>query len=252
MKDFELSIEIEGYSGPFDLLCSLVEEKKFQLSDIKISELIRIYGIYLLKTRQVPADTLAEFFYMTSELLLEKTRSLLPGAKGISESQEIIKGGEEFIQTLERYRPYRKAYLWLAEKFEAQSKLFSREFQERETEIVFDTGGGVYMLAKTWNGLHAKHIQAMKEKQKFLEAHAGADWSGFAEDDQEQIDARVLELEKLLSFSHSLSLNEICSMNTSRRNLVITLLALLELCRMGRAVISQEELFSDVRINAKA
>ncbi len=81
MNITDLEINIDGYSGPFDLLCSLVENKKFQVSGIKISQLIKIYGLYLVKTSQTPADTLAEFFYMTAGLLLEKTRSLLPGSK---------------------------------------------------------------------------------------------------------------------------------------------------------------------------
>ena len=130
-------INIEGYSGPFDLLCSLVENKKFQISDIKISQLIKIYGLYLLKTRQAPADTLAEFFYMTANLLLEKTKSLLPGAKQTENenSEENLANEENFLKSLERYKPYRKAYHWLSEKFETHSKSFRREVPEPSVSI---------------------------------------------------------------------------------------------------------------------
>ncbi|MBR6900672.1 MAG: segregation/condensation protein A [Synergistaceae bacterium] len=244
--DFE--INIEGFSGPFDLLCSLVENKQFQISEIKISQLIKIYGLYLVKTRQAPADTLAEFFYMTAGLLLEKAKSLLPGAKPFGNPEENLPNEENFIKSLERYRPYRKAYQWLSEKFIEQSKSFRREVPEPviniNREIIIE-GDGVYILAKTWKDLHEKHGEYVRTLQEFSRAQADADWDGFAKDDQKQIEARISELEEQLKISHYLSFNEIC---TSRHSLVVTLLALLELCRMGKAYIEQKELFSDVRI----
>ena len=243
-------INIEGYSGPFDLLCSLVENKKFQISDIKISQLIKIYGLYLLKTRQAPADTLAEFFYMTANLLLQKTKSLLPGAKQTENenSEENLANEENFLKSLERYKPYRKAYHWLSEKFETHSKSFRREVPEPSVsinhEIVIESNG-VYVLAKNWKILHEKHSEYIKMLHEFSRAEANADWSGFAHDDQKQIEARIAELEEQLSLQNSLSFNEICG---SRHSLIVTLLALLELCRTGKIYIEQKELFSDVRI----
>ena len=245
----ELEINIEGWSGPFDLLCSLVENKKFQVSEIKISQLIKIYGLYLLKTRQVPADTLAEFFYMTAGLLLEKTRSLLPGAKTQEEeSEESVQNQENFMKSLERYKPYRRAYQFLTQKFEEQSKSFRREVPEPVINInkeVIIYGDGGYSLAKNWKILSENYAARMKELNDIKLSRDNADWDGFAHDDQKQIEYRIAELEARLENEASLSFNEICD---SRRGLVVTLLALLELCRMGKIKIEQKELFSDVRI----
>ena len=244
----DLEINIEGWSGPFDLLCSLVENKKFQISGIKISQLIKIYGLYLVKTRQVPADTLAEFFYMTASLLLEKAKSLLPGAKNFEAEDENLPNEENFMKSLERYRPYRKAYQLLTQKFNEQSKSFRRSVPDPviniNKEVVIE-GDGVYILAKTWKNLHEQHNEYIKALKEFAESKLNADWDGFARDDQKQIEARISELEEQLKISHSLSFNEICNF---RRGLVVTLLALLELCRMGKAHFEQKELFSDVRI----
>lgn len=246
LTDFE--INIEGYSGPFDLLCSLVENKKFQVSEIKISQLIKIYGLYLVKTRQAPADTLAEFFYMTANLLLEKAKSLLPGAKNLEAEKEVITGGENFMKSLERYKPYRKAYQFLTQKFENQSKSFRRDAPEPVINInkeIIIYGDGGYSLAKNWKILHENYSKRLKNLDEIFNAKNNADWDGFARDDQEQIEARIKELEEQLNYQNFLSFNEICG---SRHSLVVTLLALLELCRMGKIKIEQKELFSDVRI----
>lgn len=253
----ELEIKIEGFSGPFDLLCSLVENGKFQISEIKISQLIKIYGLYLLKTRQAPADTLAEFFYMTAGLLLEKAKSLLPGAKPLNENdapEKISPYDEEiFLKSLERYKPYRKAYQFLNEKFISHSKSFRRQAPERKINIMREIiieDQGLYLLAKNWKTLHEQHGEFLQARQLLLQAQEGADWNGFAMSDQKQIEERISELQTQLEISNSISLNEICKGN--RHALVVTLLALLELCRMGKAYIEQKELFSDVRIISKS
>lgn len=245
----ELTVDIEGYSGPFDLLCSMVENGKFRVSGIKISQLIRIYGLYLVKSGQTPADTLADFFFMTAGLLVEKTRSLLPNADF---QPELVQPDEKvFIESLERYRPYRAIYLWLTDKFTSNLPTFRRGIEEvqvdasEEREVVVD-GDGAYLLGKTWKLLEARSIEAQRRREVLTEAGARADWDGFSGDDQKQIEARVAEVEAMLSTKNSLSLQEIAG-----KNLVVTLLAVLELCRMGKAVVEQDELFADVRVITK-
>ena len=248
MNSTDFAVNIDGYSGPFDLLCSLVESRKFRVSGIKISQLIRIYGLYLVRAKQTPADTLADFFNMTAGLLLEKTRSLLPNNDDYYEAEN-APDEQEFMKSLERYKPYRKIYLWLAEKFASHSPSYRRGItevpQDDSREILID-GSGAYMLGKTWKEIHARYTEAMSRRKIFTEAESKADWDGFAQDDQKQIEARVAEIESLLKLSESLSLHEIAG-----GNLVVTLLAVLELCRMGRAKIEQDELFADVRISPK-
>ena len=245
----DLSVEVEGYSGPFDLLCSLVDSGKFRVSGIKISQLIKIYGLYLVKANQTPADTLADFFAMTAGLVLEKTRSLLPNNDDDSDS-EIIPDEQKFMESLERYRPYRKVYLWLADKFMSQSQTYRRGLPDSapnpEREILID-GSGAYILAKTWKDINTRYNEAMRKRRIFTEAESKADWDGFSGDEQKQIEARVAEIESVLRVSESLSLREIAG-----SNLVVTLLAVLELCRMGRAEIEQDGLFADVRIIPKS
>ena len=250
MSLIDFNVDVEGYSGPFDLLCSLVESKKFHVSDLKISQLIEIYGEYLITTKQAPADTLAEFFYMTSSLLLAKTLSLLPGEEPIDESED-LQANEKFLKSLERYKFFRPIFARMNETLEARSKFFRRDVpqavHEPEQEIII-ADSGAYKLAQTWKSLNDRMVQRFQEKMKLAEAAQKTDWDGFADTDQEQIDERVTELEEMLRVQPTLSFNEIC---TSRSNCVVTLLALLELCRMGKANFYQEELFSDVRINAK-
>ena len=131
---FEVSVD--GFSGPLDLLCHLVESRQMQASRIKVAQLVRIYGAYLARTRSASAETIAEFFFMAAGLLLEKTRSLLPesapGAGTDCEEPDSDVDEEAFLETLARYRPYREAARWLWERREREMRYFRRIVEEDE------------------------------------------------------------------------------------------------------------------------
>ncbi|MBQ9565455.1 MAG: segregation/condensation protein A [Synergistaceae bacterium] len=263
-----LNISVEGFSGPLDLLCSLVESRELEASHIKVTELIRVYGVYLARTQHASVETLAEFFYMVAGLLLEKTRSLLPRNDALVEppTEEELADVDEgaLMEVLERYRPYRAAYLWLAERLEGEERCFRRLPGEDE-EKVQDPGDveydvcDLYFMCRVWWGIYERYEQARRLRRAQLEVEDAADWDGFVNEpvpDEEQIGSRIAELSDRLQEEKELSLNALCRAEKSSargiKGLVVTLLALLEMCRMGKIVIDQEALFGDVKILAKS
>jgi segregation and condensation protein A len=255
-----VEITIDGFSGPLDLLCHLVESRQMQAAKIKVAQLVRIYGAYLAKTRGASAETLAEFFFMVAELLLQKTLSLLPSAPEEypgDEEPDDFAGEEELMARLARYRPYRAATACLEEKKARQDRCFRRipgenepdgeEFQEEPSYDI----GDIYFLSRIWWGL----IERASDKERRAEDFADAEdeWDGMPEalPEESQIQSRIVELEEKLAVNPVLSLNTLWALSPSVKTLVVTLLAVLEMCRMGKAVIEQETLFSDVRIRAK-
>jgi segregation and condensation protein A len=79
------------------------------------------------------------------------------------------------------------------------------------------------------------------------------EWDGMPEavPEESQIQGRIAELEEKLFENPMLSLNALWALSPSVKILVVTLLAVLEMCRMGKITIEQETLFSDVKIYAK-
>jgi segregation and condensation protein A len=254
-----VEIAIEGFSGPLDLLCHMVESRQMQASKIKVAQLVRIYGVYLAKTKKASVDTLAEFFFMAAELLLQKTISLLPSATEelmetlMEEQAEGVEplNEEEFLERLERYRPYRAATAWLEERKARQDRCYRRILIDEEPhqgEPIYDTGD-LYFLSRIWWGLIDKKNTAVVE-DNFL---GEEEWDGVPEalPEESQIQGRIAELEEKLSESSVLSLTALWALSPSIKILVVTLLAVLEMCRMGKITIEQELLFSDVKIYAK-
>ncbi len=70
--------EVSGFSGPFDLLCYLVENRQLDAAGISVGQAVRIYGAYLANTRRVSVAVISEFLVLAASLVLNKIRSLLP------------------------------------------------------------------------------------------------------------------------------------------------------------------------------
>ena len=270
MKNFSrpnFVVSIEGFSGPLDLLCALVESKKFEASRVKITQLIKIYGAYLANNKNASADVLAEFFYMASGLLLEKTKSLLYKSKNdddllnedfdlSDENINININDSNIMERIARYRPYRKAFLWLADRLESEAKSFRRpavinknnNLKQQEKIINYDDD--IFSLAKIWRKIYKNYNLNKSRELELAEEESGADWDGFDKNapDEEQIQIKIAELEDKLRANNIIYLNALCS---DLKNLVVTLLALLEMCRMGGVEIKQDNLFGDVKIFVK-
>ena len=254
-----VEIAIEGFSGPLDLLCHLVESRQMQASKIKMAQLVRIYGAYLSKTKKASVDMLAEFFFMAASLLLQKTLSLLPGAgQEIREEYDedsMPLDEEEMLARLERYRPYRSATLWLMERKIRRERCYRRIVPEEPLEpeqkdLRYDIGD-LYFLSRIWWGILEKSSRS--ERRLDFPFDFEEEWNGVPEalPDESQIQSRVAELEEKLEENGELSLTELWSLSPSVKVLVVTLLAILEMCRMGKILVKQEVLFSDVKIRAK-
>lgn len=277
MPKESFDVSIEGFSGPLDLLCHLVESRQMQASRIKVTHLVRIYGAYLARTRAASVETIAEFFFMVAGLLLEKTRSLLP--EPVRDTEE---GGEDhedpgldeeaFLETLARYRPYREAARWLWERREREMRFFRRcagDDEKSEGSDPDPSGSGeappaedweydigdLYLLSRVWWGLFERYSRSRsRDRAALWDEVEDAGWSGIPEalPEGSQIQTRIGELEDRLAHEAVLSLEALCGAARSIKLLVVTLLALLEMCRMGKIRIEQETLFADVTILAKA
>ena len=91
MSNNYLNIELEAFTGPFDLLLKLIEKKKIDIYDINIEEITNSYLNEINKLGDI--DNLSEFIYIASILLNIKAKRLLP--KEDSDNLE-----EEFISYL--------------------------------------------------------------------------------------------------------------------------------------------------------
>ena len=76
-----ISYRLEQFEGPLDLLLSLIQKNKMAIDDIKINVICEQYIGYIEEAQRLDMDLASEFIVMASELMLIKSKLLLPKAE---------------------------------------------------------------------------------------------------------------------------------------------------------------------------
>lgn len=249
--DLAIDVELDGFSGPLDLLCHLVENREIEAASISISTLVRVYAAFLKDNHRVPINTLAEFMSLAARLLVGKLKALFPAPEIEITTHETddfcTDDSDDLMAMLKRYRPYRNAAQKLLRLQEQRNRHFCRP-PEEGTDF-FDLGD-LYSLSYFW--------WRLTESPRRL-PYAKDDGEGWWDDDLAegvpdsipegiQVDRKMEDLREKLSDGLNLSLHDLVGPTGGRPVLIVTLLALLELSRLGEISIRQKEVLGDVRI----
>ena len=73
-----ITYRLDQFEGPLDLLLTLIQKNKVSITDIPISLICDQYMEYITAAQELDMDIASEFIVMASELMLIKSRMLLP------------------------------------------------------------------------------------------------------------------------------------------------------------------------------
>ena len=119
----QLVFKIEVYEGPLDLLLALIAKHKMDIKDIKIALIFEQYMEYVEEMKRMDMEVAGEFITMASELMLIKSKMLLP------KQEEDPR--EELVRVLMEYKSAKDAAKWLSE----QEKNYAGRFEKDTDEI---------------------------------------------------------------------------------------------------------------------
>lgn len=124
----QLVFKIEVYEGPLDLLLSLIAKHKMDIRDIKIALIFEQYMAYVDTMKRMDMEVAGEFITMASELMLIKSKMLLP--------KQEKDPREDLVRVLMEYKAAKDAALWLSER----EKDFSGRFEKDTDEVKAEKG----------------------------------------------------------------------------------------------------------------
>lgn len=247
----EFQAEVSGFSGPFDLLCYLVENGSLEAAGISVGQAVKIYGAYLANTRHVSVDVVSEFLAMAASLVLSKIKSLIPGVSAprgeAPEPDEGAAPAESMEGQLSRYRPYRKAASFLMGKKEGQDMRFLRSCAY-EGPQTWDLGDLYGLCTIWWDLLGERQERPVTGLREDLPWDGEWDGAPLPLPDEEQIELKMEEIREILRGAPRIAFSTLLGNRGALRVFIVTLLALLELSRRGAVRIAQEELFGDVLV----
>ncbi len=78
----QLTYRLDQFEGPLDLLLALIQKNKVSITDIPIAMICDQYMEYIHEAEKMDLEIASEFIVMASELMLIKSKMLLPHEEG--------------------------------------------------------------------------------------------------------------------------------------------------------------------------
>ncbi|ATZ18853.1 segregation and condensation protein A [Williamsoniiplasma somnilux] len=145
MKHWE-EVNIGHFSGPLDLLVTMIKEKKISIMDVNLIELADQYLEYINSQKALDIEIASEYLAMAAQLIELKSHLLLPREQ--EEFYEEDYSYENFLEQLTRYDQIKSVTDFFASKQEEYLKSFSKNKtktkfsakiqKNNETEDLFD------------------------------------------------------------------------------------------------------------------
>ena len=234
------SVSLPQFEGPLDLLLHLCQKHELDILDIPISFVTKKYLEYLSVMQLIHLDVAAEYLVMAATLAHIKSKMLLP-LPPPGQEDEVIEEEEEdpreaLIRRLLEYQKYKLASQELEAKGIAAQNVFLRGGKiEEELET------GVPPLAQIPLFRLIEAFQGVLAKSKITITHDIVA-------DRISITDRIHELAAILEVKRHTLFEDLFEGLTSKFDLVITFLALLEMTRLRMTRLFQTDAYSPLYV----
>lgn len=229
----EYNIKLEGFEGPLALLLHLIEKNRIDIYDIPVAVVAEQYLAYLRDWSEYNMEVATEFLTMASTLLLIKSRMLLPKPVKIEENgeQEEEDPRAALVARLIEYRRYREAGDVLQQLLRDRQRLYRRPPQNFTVERALPQGLTIDDLlaafAALWETVADEFRTIAREEIT-------------VQDKMNEI------LDLLESFQGRMEFRQALKRLGSKKEVVSAFLAILELIRLRRIRVQQQEQFGPI------
>jgi segregation and condensation protein A len=236
-----LTVRVESFVGPLDLLLHLCRTSEMDLSRLSLRTITDQYLSHLEAVRFQDLETAGSFMVMAATLIYLKSKLLLPASpddpeEALDEEGELLK--RELEERLREYARVKALGAWLAERESEQSFIFGRTTAELPPpEDIPLEDLSVHLLQRAMQRL-------IEDQKRSVPRQIEANPLSVLE--------RMSEITDLLRSTWSLLFSSVAGAERVRAEWVVTLLALLELVRLGQARARQADLFGEIVIERHA
>jgi len=239
--DSGLTVKVEAFTGPLDLLLHLCRTNELDLSRLSVRAITDQYLAHLESVRFQDLESAGSFMVMAATLIYLKSKLLLPAnpdevEEAFDEEGELLR--RELEERLREYARVKALGTWLGEREAEQGLIYGRTTAELPPpEDIPLEDLSVHLLQRA--------LQRLIEDQKHRVPRQ-------VEPNPLSVLERMGEILDLLRSTWSLLFSSVAGPEKLRAEWVVTLLALLELVRLGQARARQAELFGEIVIERNA
>jgi len=235
----DYKVKLEVFEGPLDLLLYLIKKEEVDIYDIPIERITNQYMEYLSLMQLLNLEVAGEFLVMAATLMYIKSRMLLPVDQQVTDSE--AEEGEdprwELIRQLVEYKKFKDAALQLGQREEQQANIFARQGPDAGIEVDKDVPlaeVSIFDLINAFNDV-LKKASAREDFREIIE-------------EKFTVSDKIEEILYTLRDRSEMIFSELFANASSRAEVVVTFLALLELIRLKRLKVIQTEAFGEIHV----
>ena len=243
-----IPVKLEVFEGPLDLLLYLIDKNKVDIYDIPIVEITAQYLEYVRAMDHEDMNVVSEFLVMAATILDIKCRMLLP--KEVNEDGEEEDPRAELVQQLLEYKMYKYMSYELKDKMTATGNVYCRsmvlpdEIKQYRPPIDHEELLGDTTLQK----LH-RIFQDIMKRQVDRTDPIRSQYGNIVRDEVD-VDRKTIFIEEYIKVKKNFSFRDLLEKQGSKLEVVVTFLVILELMKIGKVTIVQEDLFDDIYITS--
>ncbi|MGB9618116.1 MAG: segregation and condensation protein A [Desulfomonilaceae bacterium] len=231
-------VRLDFFEGPLDLLLHLIQKNQVCITDIPIALITRQYLDAIDGMESLNLDIAGEYLVMAAYLVHIKSQMLLPPRRVEEEDLEQPDPRSQLVAHLLEYKRYKEIASCLDALPLLDRDVFTRpldEEQPTESRAAQPINGNIYEL-----------LAALRSVMSRNQPTAGLTVAS----DEILIEDKFRHILSRLKPGRWLTLVSLLDNNFSRANIVVTLIALLELVKRGAARMYQDQPFGTVLVYA--
>ncbi len=236
-------VRLEIFEGPLDLLLYLIKKDEVDIYDISIERITRQYLDYMDTFKMLNIDLAGEFVVMAANLMYLKSRTLLPKQVQPPDAEAEEEDPRwELIRQLIEYKKFKDAANFLQRKV-LQNENFFPAVPEAPAGMIEDDGVepfpeiGIFDLIRAFQGILDRFTDEKKEPE-FREIV----------DDRWTVADKIEFLLTEVSVGQSIRFTRMFASASSRDEIIVTFIALLELIKLRQFRVTQDHLLGEITL----
>ncbi|MFT4146345.1 MAG: segregation/condensation protein A [Mobilitalea sp.] len=241
-----IPVKLEAFEGPLDLLLHLIDKNKVNIYDIPIVEITEQYLEYIKQMDTKNLEIMSEFLVMAATLVKIKSKMLLPVEE--SEEEEAVDPRQELVDRLLEYKMYKYISEELKDKqLDASRAMFKLPtIPEEIANYREEINPSELLCDLTLARLHEIFKSIVKKQADKIDPIR----SKFGKIEKEDINLsdKFTQVQEYGLVHRVFSFRNLLEAASTKMEVIVTFLAILELIKIGRIYIEQEIILDDIKI----
>ena len=240
MEGTDYKVRLDIFEGPLELLLYLIKKDEVDIHNISITRITAQYLEYIDTFRLLNIDLAAEFILMAANLMYLKSRTLLPRQEQPPEEDaEEDDPRWDLIRQLIEYKKFKDAagFLSLKEVEQEGSFAFQPEKPELPEEPAVLAEVSIFDLIRAFQNV----------LKRFEESHDLGD----IVDDRYTVADKIELLLHRFTPGQAARFDSLFETATTKAEVIVTFLAVLELMKMNQFVLRQTHLLGEIEIERR-